>query len=291
MKINNKIVSAGLCGLIATSALMYGCSPAMTQAEREEAITQVEVVKGEGSGIMADIGIVSGAMFAFDSAELNQEGQDTIAAYRQKLGPELTEAFMVLIIGHTDSTGDEGHNMRLSLARADSVAEHLVATGADASVIETIGLGPHSPIASNDTREGRMQNRRVDIYVIAEVRSLDRMNYPSAALFERDNAELSEEGKALLDRNIQTGKDMFARANAIIIVGHTDDKWDADYNMKLSKSRAATVRDYLKSQGVVSTKMITTGVGETMPIASNTTRAGRAANRRVQVLVLGRAKQ
>ena len=51
-----------------------------------------------------------------------------IAAYRKKLGPELTEAFLVLIIGHTDSTGDEGHNMRLSLARADSVAEHLIST-------------------------------------------------------------------------------------------------------------------------------------------------------------------
>ena len=123
-----------------------------------------------------------------------------------------------------------------------------------------------------------------------EVRALDRMKFPSAALFERDNAELSDEAKALLGRNIQTGRDMFRRANAIIIVGHTDDKWDADYNMKLSKERAATVRDYLISQGVDSTKMVTTGAGETMPIADNTTRAGRAANRRVQVLVLGRAK-
>jgi len=290
MNIKNKIVTAGLFGLVSASALMYGCSPAMTQSEREQAITQVEVVEGEGTGVMADIGIVSGAMFAFDSAELNDEGKATIVAYRKKLGPELTEAFMVLIVGHTDSTGDEGHNMRLSLARADSVAEHLIATGANADVIATLGLGPRLPIASNDTREGRMQNRRVDIYVIAEVRALDRMNFPSAALFERDNAEISEEGKALLDRNIQTGSDMFSRASAIIIVGHTDDKWDADHNMELSKARAATVRDYLISQGVDSTRMVTTGAGETMPIADNTTRAGRAANRRVQVLVLGRAQ-
>ena len=290
MNFKNKMFAIGLLGLLSTSALMSGCSPAMTQAEKEEAITKVEVVEGEGTGVMADIGIVSGAMFAFDSAELNDEGKATIAAYREKLGPELTEAFMVLIMGNTDSTGDEDHNMRLSLARADSVAEHLISTGADASVIETIGLGPHSPIASNDTREGRMQNRRVDIYVIAEVRSLDRMNFPSAALFERDKAELSEEGKTLLNKNVQTGRDMFSRANAIIIVGHTDDKWEADYNMKLSKERAATVRDYLISQGVDSTKMVTTGMGETSPIADNTTRAGRAANRRVQVLVLGRTK-
>jgi len=291
MNIKNMMVTAGLFGLLSTSALMSGCSPAMTQAEMEKAITQVEVVEGEGTGVMADIGIVSASMFAFDSAELNDEGKAAIAAYREKLGPELTEAFMVLIVGNTDSTGDEGHNMRLSLARADSVAEHLIATGADANKIETLGVGPHSPIASNDTREGRIQNRRVDIYAVAEVRALDRMEFPSAALFDRDSAELSEEGKALLDRNIQTGRDMFSRANAIIIVGHTDDKWEADYNMKLSKERAASVRDYLISKGADSTKMVTTGMGETMPIASNTTREGRAANRRVQVLVLGRTKE
>ena len=289
--VNNKMVTAGLLSLLSTCALMSGCSPAMTQAERETAITQVEVVEGEGTGIMADIGIVSGAMFAFDSAELTQDGKDTIAAYRKKLGPELTQAFLVLVIGHTDSTGDEGHNMRLSLARADSVAEHLISGGVDPKIIETLGAGPHRPIASNDTREGRMQNRRVDIYAIAEVRALDRMNFPSAALFERDIAELSDEGKALLDRNIQTGRDMFSRADAIIIVGHTDDKWDADYNMKLSEARAATVRDYLISQGVDSTRMVTMGAGETMPIADNSTRTGRAANRRVQVLVLGRSNQ
>ena len=182
MNINNTMVTAGLFALLSTSTLMSGCSPAMTQSEREQAITQVEVVEGEGTGVMADIGIVSGAMFAFDSAELNDEGKAVIAAYREKLGPELTEAFMVLIVGNTDSTGDEGHNMNLSLARADSVAEHLIATGADADVIETLGLGPHSPIASNDTREGRMQNRRVDIYAIAEVRALDRMEFPKRCL-------------------------------------------------------------------------------------------------------------
>lgn len=290
MNIKNTMVTTGLFALLSTSTLMSGCSPAMTQGEREQAITQVEVIEGEGTGVIADIGIVSGAMFAFDSAELNDEGKAVIAAYREKLGPELTEAFMVLIVGHTDSTGDEGYNMRLSLARADSVAEHLIATGADADVIETLGLGPLSPIASNDTREGRMQNRRVDIYAIAEVRALDRMNFPSAALFERDSSDLSDEGKALIKRNIETGRDMFSRANAIIVVGHTDDKWDDEWNMKLSKERAATVTAFLESQGVDSSKIVTTGAGETMPIADNTTRAGRAANRRVQVLVVGRVQ-
>ena len=66
--------------------------------------------------------------------------------------------------------------------------------------------------------------------------------------------------------------------------------WEDDYNMELSKERAAAVRDYLVSQGVDPARMVTKGMGETMPIADNTTRAGRAANRRVQVLVLGRTR-
>ena len=72
-------------------------------------------------------------MFEFDSAELNEEGKAAIEAYRKKLGPELTDAFMVVIVGHTDNTGDEDHNMQLSYNRAVSVADYLIATGADAS--------------------------------------------------------------------------------------------------------------------------------------------------------------
>ena len=69
------------------------------------------------------------------------------------------------------------------------------------------------------------------------------------------------------------------------IVGHTDDKWESDYNMELSKKRASAVRDYLVSQGVDASKIVTIGMGETMPIVSNNTRKGRAQNRRVEINV------
>ena len=157
--------------------------------------------------------------------------------------------------------------------------------------IRTIGRGPEEPIASNDTREGRMQNRRVDVAVIAELRALDRVVFPSAIVFERDSADLDEEGKEFLKENIATTRELMQRATFIEIVGHTDDKWDDDYNMELSKKRAASVRDFLVSQGVDASKMVTTGMGESMPIASNTTRAGRAQNRRVEILILGRVQE
>jgi len=291
MNIKNKMIYTGLFGLLSATVLLAGCAQTETREEAEARATQFEVVRGEGTGIKTEIGIFGASMFAFDSAELNDEGKAAIEAYRKKLGPELTDAFMVVIVGHTDNTGDKNHNMELSYQRAVSVADYLIATGADANKIRTIGRGPEEPIASNETREGRMQNRRVDVAVIAELRALDRVVFPSAIVFERDSADLNEQGKEFLDINIMTARALMQRATFIDVVGHTDDKWDDDHNMELSKKRAASVRDYLISKGVDASKMVTTGMGETMPIASNTSKAGRAKNRRVEILILGRTKE
>jgi len=289
MNIKNKMIFTGLLGLLSVSVLMTGCAKDGTRDA--EPVAEVEVIRGEGTGVFARIGIPAATMFDFDKAELKEEGKEAIETFRKTLSPDLTEAFMVLIVGHTDSSGDESYNMALSLKRAESVSDYLVATGADADKIRVIGRGPKEPIASNETREGRMQNRRVDILVVAEVRALDTLLFPSVALFDRDSADLTEQGKALLEENRQAAIDLLSRATFIEIIGHTDDKWESDYNMELSKKRAASVHDYLVSKGHDASKMLITGMGETMPIVSNNTRAGRAKNRRVEILVLGRIEE
>jgi outer membrane protein OmpA-like peptidoglycan-associated protein len=291
MKMNNMYGLIGLPGLFVFTALMLGCAQDEPRVDAEESAPQVEIISGEGSGIIAEVGITGASMFEFDSAELNDEGKAAIDEYRKTLGPELTDAYMVITVGHTDNSGDKSYNMWLSLERAQSVAEYLVANGVDEAKVRSIGLGPNDPIASNDTREGRIQNRRVDIYVVAELRALDRIEFPSVSLFQRNSAELTEQGKASLDKNIATAKEILQRATFIEIVGHTDSKGDDEDNLKLSRQRAESVRNYLVSQGVDRRKMVTTGMGETMPIASNDTKEGRAANRRVQILVLGRTKE
>ena len=73
------------------------------------------------------------------------------------------EKTMIDIVGHTDSTGSLQHNMQLSQARAASVGAYLQNQGVQAVRIATQGMGPQYPIASNDTPEGRAQNRRVEI--------------------------------------------------------------------------------------------------------------------------------
>lgn len=73
----------------------------------------------------------------------------------------------VLIEGHTDSEGTPDYNLNLSLARADSVARALVAQGVDGARVSPRGFGESTPIASNDSAAGRLQNRRVEIVVVA----------------------------------------------------------------------------------------------------------------------------
>ncbi|SDU24285.1 OmpA family protein [Halopseudomonas salegens] len=69
----------------------------------------------------------------------------------------------VEIVGHTDSTGSRELNMRLSRERAGSVASYLTGQGVSGARIGTAGAGPDYPIASNNTSDGRAQNRRVEI--------------------------------------------------------------------------------------------------------------------------------
>jgi outer membrane protein OmpA-like peptidoglycan-associated protein len=69
----------------------------------------------------------------------------------------------VRLDAHTDSVGSEEYNRALSQRRADSVRSHLISRGIAAGRIEARGLGESNPVASNDTAEGRAQNRRVEI--------------------------------------------------------------------------------------------------------------------------------
>ncbi|MDD3804338.1 MAG: OmpA family protein [bacterium] len=70
--------------------------------------------------------------------------------------------------GHTDSVGAAASNETLSQARADAVRKYLVDNGIDAARIQTKGYGELMPIASNDTKEGRAQNRRIEFLILGE---------------------------------------------------------------------------------------------------------------------------
>jgi OOP family OmpA-OmpF porin len=73
----------------------------------------------------------------------------------------------IIITGHSDSKGSDARNWKLSLKRAAKVRDYLVSLGVVDYQIMVVGKGASQPIASNATREGRRQNRRVEIEVYA----------------------------------------------------------------------------------------------------------------------------
>ena len=73
---------------------------------------------------------------------------------------------IIEIAGHTDNIGDEAYNLELSTNRAKAVVEYLVQKGINSERMKYIGYGFSKPVASNDSEEGRKQNRRTEMMVV-----------------------------------------------------------------------------------------------------------------------------
>jgi outer membrane protein OmpA-like peptidoglycan-associated protein len=71
----------------------------------------------------------------------------------------------VVITGHTDNVGSQKFNQDLSLKRAQAVKNWLVKKGIKSNRMRTVGRGLNEPVASNETEEGRAENRRMEFYV------------------------------------------------------------------------------------------------------------------------------
>ncbi len=105
--------------------------------------------------------------FDFDKASIKRESLPIIKSVAKLM--ETYPAMMIEIQGHTDnrnSTGDTGYNQKLSQKRADAVQNALINLGIAKERIKTKGYGDLMPVASNDTDEGRRQNRRTEFVVI-----------------------------------------------------------------------------------------------------------------------------
>lgn len=109
-----------------------------------------------------DTVILAGVNFNTNEATLLPEAYPTLQTLQESL-PE--DGFELLIVGHTDSIGNYENNITLSENRALSVAQYFISNGIDEHSITTEGKGPQSPIAPNNTEDGRAINRRVEIII------------------------------------------------------------------------------------------------------------------------------
>jgi outer membrane protein OmpA-like peptidoglycan-associated protein len=127
-----------------------------------QSLAQVASVKEEPRGVVVTM---SGALlFPNGEKALSPIGRENVDRVAHALAQQPKDsAFQV--IGYTDNTGSDKENQELSAARAHAVADRLVEAGIDSGRVTADGRGEADPVASNDTREGRASNRRVEIIV------------------------------------------------------------------------------------------------------------------------------
>lgn len=123
---------------------------------------------GEGIKITFD----SGLMFDVNKSELNANSMENLAELSETL--KKYEDTNVLVEGHTDASGSDEYNLELSKERAYSVEDYLTELGVEKSRLETMGYGESQPIATNETEEGKQQNRRVEVAIYAN-KKMQRM--------------------------------------------------------------------------------------------------------------------
>ena len=133
------------------------------QAETLEDELPGATVERVGEGIQVTFD--SGILFGFDSYSLRDAARENLSNLAVSLNRFSDSE--VLIVGHTDSSGAEDYNQRLSENRVGAARDYLVRQGVDASRIRAMGLGETEAIATNDTEIGQQENRRVEVAIFA----------------------------------------------------------------------------------------------------------------------------
>lgn len=133
-------------------------------------LAQIAETKRTEHGIVTklkgDITFASGASNVKSNAQTNiQKISQIISKYPEDI---------VKVVGHTDSTGSDSKNQSLSQQRAQSVKSIMLANGVPEGSITVVGMGENQPISSNETVDGRAQNRRVEILISVDESKLKK---------------------------------------------------------------------------------------------------------------------
>ena len=134
--------------------------------KQEQELRQIEGVEvtrpSEGE---INVRLANNILFDTDSSSLRSDSRNTLNELARNFAQYPDN--MITVEGHTDATGTEQYNQRLSERRASAVADYLIDSGVPASAITVYGYGELRPASTNDTVEGRQLNRRVEIHIQA----------------------------------------------------------------------------------------------------------------------------
>jgi outer membrane protein OmpA-like peptidoglycan-associated protein len=151
-------------------AVIGGATGALIGNKMDKQRKELEKIEGakvetvnEGEAIK--VTFESGILFATNSSTLSSESKASLTKFAESLKTHTDTN--VEIFGHTDITGSDAVNIPLSQQRAASVQSYLIMQGVGSGRLISHGKGSSEPIASNDNATGRTQNRRVEIYILA----------------------------------------------------------------------------------------------------------------------------
>jgi outer membrane protein OmpA-like peptidoglycan-associated protein len=134
-------------------------------SRQKKELEQIEGVDVVQDGEQLRVKFESAILFDTDSYSLKPSSKDELQQMADVLNkyPDTN----LVVVGHTDNTGSDTYNQRLSEQRAYAVKDYLVTYGVGGTRLNARGLGESSPLASNDSADGRQQNRRVEVHIAA----------------------------------------------------------------------------------------------------------------------------
>jgi outer membrane protein OmpA-like peptidoglycan-associated protein len=155
--------AAGAVAGAAVGGIAGGLIGKYMDKQAQDIQEEVKDAKVERTDEGIQITFDSAILFDVNKSELKPETKDSLTRFSEilKKYPDTN----LLIEGHTDSTGSDDYNLKLSKQRAQSVSDYLSGLGVTSNRFSVVGHGESKPVATNDTQEGRQLNRRVEISI------------------------------------------------------------------------------------------------------------------------------
>ena len=156
-----------------------------------------------------------------------------------------------------------------------------------AAIGTAVGAGSGAVIGKKMDKKAEelaaLENAKVEVVEDVNGLSAIKVTFDSGILFDFNKSSLRPEAKTQLDKFAAEMTDMVD--TDITVLGHTDNIGSAEANQKVSDQRAQSVSNYLQKKGIAASRIIAEGHSYNDPVADNSTEAGRAQNRRVEIYI------